>query len=295
MLTLEGPAGPVAALAFSPDGETLVSGGKADAVHVWQPPHDGGTLAGHGGGVHALAFSPDGRYLASGGLDRKLQVWDTREHRPLVITEPQRHSISAIAFIGPGTVLFGIGERGTTVGASATLLQLKLPHGKPQPISFAESRGIRALGGLPDRRVAAWATDKKELRVQEVTRPAQNPVTLKNDCRALALSADGRRLAVTSDWDVLLFDLDRWGEDKGLVLGRHQGAVSSLAFGPDGRTLYTGGWDNAVRVWDLDRMTERASYTWPVGARVTAVAVSPDGLRAAAGGDSGTIAVWDLD
>jgi WD40 repeat protein len=295
MLTLEGPAGPVAALAFSPDGETLASGGKADAVHLWQPPRDGGTLASHGGGVHALAYSPDGRYLASGGLDRKLQVWDTRERRPLAITEAQRHSISAVAFIGPGTVLFGIGERGTTVGASATLLQLNLPHGKPQPTSFAVSQGIRAVAGLPDRRVAAWATDNKLLRVQEVTRPAQKAVVLKNDCRALALSADGRRLAVTSDWDVLLFNLDRWGEDKGTVLGRHQGAVSALAFAPDGRTLFTGGGDNAVRVWDVDRMAERASFTWPIGNRVAALAVSPDGLRAAAGGDAGTIAVWDLD
>lgn len=295
MLTLEGPPGPVAALAFSPDGETLASGGKADLVHLWRPPSDAGTGAGHAGGVQALAYSPDGRYLASGGLDRTLHVWDTREHRPLVVTEALPHPISAVTFIGPGTVLFGIGIRGDTAGAAATLFQLNLPNRKPQATSFGVSQGIRAVAGLPDRRVAAWATDKKVLRVQEVTRPAQNPVVLKNDCRALALSADGRRLALTSDWDILVFNLDRWGEDRGTVLGRHKASVSAVAFGPDGRTLYTGGWDNAVRVWDVDRMTERASFTWPIGNRVTALAVSPDGLRAAAGGDSGTVAVWDLD
>ena len=73
------------------------------------------------------------------------------------------------------------------------------------------------------------------------------------------------------------------------------GKISALAFAPDARTLFSGGWDNAVRVWDLDRGAERTSFTWPIGNRVTSLAVSPDGLRAAAGGDGGTIAVWDLD
>jgi WD40 repeat protein len=73
------------------------------------------------------------------------------------------------------------------------------------------------------------------------------------------------------------------------------GPASALAFAPDSRTLYSGGWDNAVRVWDVERLTERAGFNWPIGTRVTALAVSSDGLRAAVGGDSGTVAVWDLD
>jgi WD40 repeat protein len=48
-------------------------------------------------------------------------------------------------------------------------------------------------------------------------------------------------------------------------------------------------------VWDVDRGSERATYTWPIGNRVQSLAVSPDGLRVAAGGDVGTVAVWDLD
>jgi WD40 repeat protein len=169
-----------------------------------------------------------------------------------------------------------------------------LPNGKPRRYGTDVVNGIRALAALPDRKFAAWATDRKILRVQDVSRPPGKPFTLAKDCRAMALSGDGRRLAVTSDWEVLLFDLDRWPEAPA-TLGRHQAVVSAVAFGPDNRMLLSGGWDNVVRVWDVDRRTERASYTWPIGNRVNALTVSPDGLRAAAGGDSGAIAVWDLD
>jgi len=295
MLTLEGHAGPIPALAFSPDGEILASGGKGGLVRLWHPPTEYGVLSSSTESVHSLAFSPDGSVVAFGGEDRQLHVWNVRERSLSLRTMPEKHPISSVTFVGAGTVLFGIGDRPNPVSRPTTLMLLELASRRTRPFPFGVVNGIRAAAGLPDRRIAAWATENKQLRLQDITRPPGKAVTLKNDCRALALSADGRRLAVTSDWEILLFDVDRVWPVTPTTLGRHQGVVSALAFGPDGRTLFSGGWDNAVRVWDLDRGTERATYTWPIGNRVTSLAVSPDGLRAAASGDVGTVAVWDLD
>jgi WD40 repeat protein len=261
---------------------------------LWPPGGEATELHCYGDAVEAVRFSPNGRYLATGAADGHLVVCDLPG-----ISEPRLypafdHPISTIGFIKPDTLLFGIGDRRGPVARSATMFLLELPDGKARPFGFDVVHGIRALATLPDRKLAVWATDTKYLHFQDVTRPKVKPVPLAKDCRTIALSADGRRLAVTSDWEVLLFDLERWPQ-RPTVLGRHQGTVSALAFGPDGRTLLTGGWDNTVRLWELDRGAERGCYSWPVGNRVNVIAVSPDGLRAAVGGDAGPIAVWDLD
>jgi WD40 repeat protein len=293
MLTLEGHTNAVHALAFSPDGELLASGGKDGRVLLWPAGTNATELHNHGDAAEAVAFSPDGRYLATGAADGSLLVRDFKSNEAR-IPSGYEHPVCTIGFIRPNTVLFGIGDRRGPVARPATMFLLELPNGKARPFGFGVVHGIRALATLPDRKLAAWVTDRKYLHVQDVTRLAVKPVPLAKDCRALALSTDSRRLAIASDWEILVYDVDR-SPLRATVLGRHQGTVSALAFGPDGRTLLTGGWDNTVRLWDLDRGIERGCYSWPVGNRVNVIAVSPDGLRAAVGGDAGPIAVWDLD
>ncbi len=114
----------------------------------------------------------------------------------------------------------------------------------------------------------------------------------KRNCPAVALSSDGRALAVADDYTAKIYDIDRRRER--VLLKGHAGKVVSLAFSPDGRTLMTGSWDQTVRLWDTATGRERANYKWDIG-RVYCVTYAPDGLRLAAGGDLGRVVVWDAE
>ncbi|QDV33987.1 WD40 repeat domain-containing protein [Tautonia plasticadhaerens] len=78
--------------------------------------------------------------------------------------------------------------------------------------------------------------------------------------------------------------------------GGPSGPVMGLAFSPDGRTLYEGGWDKVVRVWARDPEAGRfeadpaATYRVPVGpgseGAINAIALSDDGRWLAAAGSA---------
>lgn len=75
----------VTALAFSPDGRTLVSGGRGGSLRVWNPNtgKEQGRFVGHRSGVTCVVYLPNGESLLSGSWDRTVRLWDaaTRSNR----------------------------------------------------------------------------------------------------------------------------------------------------------------------------------------------------------------------
>jgi WD40 repeat protein len=69
-----------AALAFSPDGTRLLTGGADEMVKLWDLAslQELITLRGHRQGVLAVTFSRSGELAASAGTDGMLRLWRTR-------------------------------------------------------------------------------------------------------------------------------------------------------------------------------------------------------------------------
>ena len=77
---LKGNAGLVRALAFSPDGRRLATGGEGKNLLVWGWGWFGASrrarVRAHADIMTGLAWSPDGTRLAAAGLDRAVVLWD---------------------------------------------------------------------------------------------------------------------------------------------------------------------------------------------------------------------------
>ena len=73
---------------------------------------------------------------------------------------------------------------------------------------------------------------------------------------------------------------------------RHDGAVYSVKFTPDGKSVVSAGEDQTIRVWDKATGKELLRLEGHEG-EVTGIAVSPDGKLIASQGPNAVL-IWDL-
>ena len=70
-------------VAYSPDGQFIVSGSGDCTIRIWDAKTGapvGKPLKGHIGYVWSVAYSPNGQYIVSGSGDNTIQLWDSDLH-----------------------------------------------------------------------------------------------------------------------------------------------------------------------------------------------------------------------
>jgi hypothetical protein len=76
-------------------------------------------------------------------------------------------------------------------------------------------------------------------------------------------------------------------------LAGHKGAVTSVAYSPDGTYVLSGGEDGTLKLWETATGREVRTFTGHK-AGVTSVAFSPDGATAVSGSNDSTLRLWDV-
>ena len=209
-------------IAFSPNGEILVSGSLDGTVRLWDANtatsdsffrqlrrtvfgYHKGTIRAHTSHVLSVALSPDGRILASGSSNTAIRLWDSHTRKLQTTLNAHGAAIKCVSFSPDGRTLASADENGTihlwdpiTAHCKATLIRDPRVHSLINSLVFSPGGSTLASGG--------------------------NGIHL---------------------WDLNTLQLTR------TFIG-HKSNVHSVAFSPDGQTLASGSEDGTIFIWELE-------------------------------------------
>ena len=303
--TLKTYSDAVMALALSPDGTMLVNGSEDGYVRLWnretgKVTH---TLAAHTSVVGAVAFSADGQQFASGSDDETVRLWDSSTGKCLRTFWGHAGWVNAVAFDPEGRYLASSSHDQTVrwwdMHSGECLKTLKGHRQRVKAIAFSPDGRLLASGS-DDQMI--WLWDAKTGRCVKTIEAHQSGVlsldfVINRESNGYLL-ASGSADQMVKIWNVWWDD-----QEEGPVmdcvqrLAGHEGAVRSLAFGPGGEWLVSGGTDRVVKQWQVSTGECLQTMSWHDEV-VWAVACCPlaDGAAGVVSGSGdGTIRLWAVD
>jgi WD40 repeat protein/uncharacterized caspase-like protein len=294
LLLQRGHARGVSALAFTADGDRMVSAGLDSTVKLWRVADRRllRTLPWQMVGVTGVALSPDGALLAVGDGRGLVRVWDVSDPAGALVEKerlgapPHREGVVSLGFLGDGKHLVTSDSEG-----ASWLWDVTGPVLSARPLAPDHPAGITVCAPHGSRwAVARVGRDSRSLRVYDTEgRWQASPRGPDADVECLAVSNDGRRLAVGfANGRVQVHDLETGGITfdhtfPNRVRTLSVGAPLVLAVG-EGRT---------VHLVDLDKPGTGPGATLELPGSVGAAVLSSDGGFLAARTEGGQdLRVW---
>lgn len=280
----------VSAVAWSPDGTLIATGGSDQQIRIWRA-YDGRLLhnfTGHTSIINSLLFSEDSQMLYSGS-ERKIIAWQTKSGQLL------REFIGHSGYIGglalhPNRTMLASGSTDTSVRL------WDLPTGKELQVFASEehlavspglvwsSDGRTIISGSMDGTIKFWDANGK------LQRSIVLPTSYVND---IALSPDDSLLVAASDrHELYLWRLQDANTPVQILQG--DAPFVSVAFSHNGLYIVGGARDGKIWVWRSDNGHLVRNMGSATDYPVWYVCFSRNDQSIFVASDNGEIAVWQL-
>lgn len=281
-------SGPTTALSFSPDGKAIAVASAPGSVAIW----DIGARSVRwrhselGSAPSSVDWSPNQSMIAialdTWTRDDEVLIYDARAGT--LMSRLQGHNVAR--FTPDGSTIAAAWGSGLRLTTLATRDETEIVAHHPWILSFASTPDGRFFATASEDGAVLWDLRKGQ--------PVRRFGDHASWTEAVALSADGRRLASASlDWTVQVWDTTR--SNSLHRINGHKGGVLSARFSRDGKWLVTGSADKTAAVWDTESGALVQRFVG-YGERVQDAMLSPDALTLATGAGElhAHAALWDV-
>lgn len=226
----------IRSVAFSPDGQSILTAGDFVNAHLWDGRTGGGVgaFAGHTAKINSALFVDEGRFVTISG-DQTVRCWEVNPDWKLErvigsVEDPNQiiHRVTALDFT-------------------------------------ADSSHVLVAGGVPSR-----TGELAIFRVADGARTLHLPQAHTDAIYSARFSPDGTRIA-SGGADKYLRTFDVASAQQLRRFEGHTNYVLGVDWKGDGQTIVSAGADNVVKVWDAESADQKLTIENQFTRHVTAI------------------------